>query len=52
MKHRNQKMPKKIILKHNVSFGGSLNDAETIKQAGISRKSFYKYKKKLRETGL
>lgn len=46
------KSAKKIILKHNVSFGGSLNDTETIKQAGISRKSFYKYKKELRETGL
>lgn len=46
------KNAKKIILKHNISFGGSLNDAETIKQAGISRKSFYKYKKELRETGL
>ena len=46
------KNAKKIILKHNVSFGGSLNDTETIKQAGISRKSFYKYKKELRETGL
>lgn len=38
---------KAIILKHNVSFGGSLNNEETIKQAGISKKSFYKYKKEL-----
>lgn len=38
---------KEIIRKHNVSFGGSLNNDETIKQAGISKKSFYKYKKEL-----
>lgn len=40
---------KEVILKHNKAFGGSLTDAETIKQAGISRKSFYKYKRELRE---
>ena len=38
---------KEIILKHNISFGGSLNNDETIKQAGISKKSFYKYKAEL-----
>jgi len=41
---------KEIIKKHNKSFGGSLTDAETIKQAGISRKTFYKYKSELRNT--
>lgn len=40
---------KEVILKHNKSFGGSLNDIETIRQAGISRKTFYKYKKELLE---
>ena len=40
---------KDIIRRHNKSFGGSLTDAETMKQAGISRKSFYKYKKELRQ---
>lgn len=40
---------KNVILKHNKDFGGSLTDIETIKQAGISRKSFYKYKRELRE---
>lgn len=40
---------KDIIRRHNKSFGGSLTDAETMKQAGISRKSFYKYKRELRE---
>lgn len=38
---------KEIILKHNKAFGGSLNDIETIRQAGITRKTFYKYKKEL-----
>ena len=38
---------KDIIQKHNKSFGGSLNDIETIRQAGISRKTFYKYKREL-----
>ncbi len=42
------KAAKAIILKHNKDFGGSLNDIETMKQAGVSRKSFYKYKKELR----
>ena len=35
---------KEIILRHNKTFGGSLNDIETIRQTGISRKTFYKYK--------
>ena len=41
---RKAKAAKDIILRHNKSFGGSLTDEETMKQAGISRKSFYKYK--------
>ena len=45
---RKAKAAKDIILRHNKSFGGSLTDEETIKQAGISRKSFYKYKRELR----
>ena len=35
---------KRIIKKHNIDFGGSLSDAETIRQAG---NSFYKYKREL-----
>ncbi|MDE7202620.1 MAG: recombinase family protein [Lachnospiraceae bacterium] len=42
------KAAKDIIRRHNRSFGGSLTDDETMKQAGISRKSFYKYKRELR----
>lgn len=40
---------KKIILKHNKSFGGSLSDIDTITLTGITRKTFYKYKKELRQ---
>ena len=36
---------KEIILKHNRSFGGTLSDSETARLAGISRNTFYKYKK-------
>lgn len=41
------KEAKRIIAKHNKAFGGSLNDMETMKQAGVSRKSYYKYKRDL-----
>lgn len=49
---RKAKMAKEIISRHNKDFGGSLTDAETMKQAGISRKSFYKYKKELRDCAM
>lgn len=42
------KAAKDIIIKHNISFGGSLTNEETIKQAGISKKTFYKYKRELK----
>ena len=38
---------KKIIQKHNKSFGGTLNNKETWTLAGISKMTFYKYKKEL-----
>lgn len=38
---------KPLIKKYNRDFGGPLNDIETIKQVGISRATFYKYKKEL-----
>lgn len=38
------------ILKYNKSFGGALNDMETVRLLNISRKSFYKYKRELLET--
>jgi hypothetical protein len=40
---------KEIIRKHNLDFDGSLNDEETMKLASISRNSFYKYKRELRQ---
>lgn len=43
------KAAKEIIRRHNKSFRGSLSDAETMRQAGISRKSLYKYKRELLE---
>lgn len=40
---------KEVIKNHSRDFGGTLNDAECQKLAGISRNSFYKYKKELTE---
>ena len=40
---------KAIIRKHAKEFGGSLTDAELMKQTGICRNTFYKYKKEIRE---
>lgn len=41
---------KEIIKKFSKDFDGSLNDAEVITLAGINRKSYYKYKKELKES--
>lgn len=38
---------KKEIQKYNKAFGGQLNDQETIKQIGINKNTFYKYKREL-----
>ena len=46
---KKSKTAKRIIMKHNQDFGGSLNDIETMKQAGISKKTFYKYKNELKK---
>lgn len=40
---------KEIIKKHSIDFDGSLEDADVIKLTGISRNSYYKYKRELRE---
>ncbi len=40
---------KELILKHSKDFRGTLSDAEVIKLAGISRNSYYKYKRELRQ---
>lgn len=38
---------KELIKKHCKSFGGTLNDGECMKLAGISRNTYYKYKKEI-----
>ena len=40
---------KEVIKKHSKDFNGSLDDEDVIKLAGISRNSYYKYKRELRE---
>ena len=40
---------KEIILKNSKDFNGTNSDSEVMKIAGISRNSFYKYKKELKE---
>lgn len=39
---------KKIIQRHSKVFGGSLSDVEVMKLAGISRNTYYKYKRELK----
>ena len=40
---------KELIKKHSRSFDGNLNDKECMKLAGVSRNTFYKYKRELLE---
>ena len=40
---------KETILKHSKTFGGNLNDAECMTLTGLSRNTYYKYKKELIE---
>lgn len=40
---------KTIILQHSKSFGGSLSDADVMKLAGVSSKTYYKYKSELKQ---
>lgn len=40
---------KEVIRKHSKDFGGSLDDTECIRQAGIGRNTFYKYKREIKE---
>ncbi len=41
---------KEVIRQHSKSFGGMLNDDECRKLAGISRNTFYKYKREIAES--
>lgn len=38
---------KQLILKHSRDFGGTLSDSECIKLTGLSRNTFYKYKREI-----
>ena len=40
---------KEIIRQHSKAFGGTLNDAQCIKLCGITRNTYYKYKRELLE---
>ena len=40
---------KEIIKAHSKEFGGTLNDVECMKLTGLSRNTYYKYKRELRE---
>lgn len=40
---------KEKIRKHSVEFGGSLNDLDCMALTGLSRNTFYKYKRELKE---
>lgn len=43
------KQAKQEILKHSKDFSGTLNDIDCMKLTGLSRNTFYKYKKQLKE---
>lgn len=40
---------KETIRKHSVDFGGTLQDPELLRLTGLSRNTFYKYKRELRD---
>lgn len=42
---------KEVIRKHSKDFGGSLNDVDCMKLSGLSRNTYYKYKKELKSIG-
>jgi len=46
---KKSKEAKDQIIKYSKDFEGSLNDADVITLTGISRKTYYKYKKELKE---
>ncbi len=45
---KKSKEAKQVILKHSKDFGGSLGDAEMLKLTGLSRNTYYKYKRELK----
>jgi len=44
------KATKSVIQKHAKDFGGSLDDSDVIKLAGVTRNTYYKYKRELKES--
>ena len=40
---------KELIKKHSKTFGGTLKDSECIKLTNLSRPTYYKYKRELKE---
>lgn len=40
---------KEVILKHSKEFDGTLNDIECMKLTGLTRNTYYKYKRELKE---
>ena len=50
--HIKKEQPAKdVIRRHSRTFGGSLPDADVMKLAGVSRGTYFKYKRELREEG-
>jgi DNA invertase Pin-like site-specific DNA recombinase len=47
---KKSKEVKQIILKHSRDFNGTLADVDVIKLTGVARKTYYKYKKELRNS--
>ena len=45
---KKEKEAKKVIRKNNIAFGGTLNNKDTMKLAGISAPTFYKYVKEMK----
>ena len=46
---KKSKQAKEIILKHSAEFNGNLNDIDVMKLTGLSRNTYYKYKKELKD---
>lgn len=46
---KKSKTAKEQIIKHSKDFDGNLNDIEMIQFLGVSRKSYYKYKRELKQ---
>lgn len=46
---KKSRQAKSVILKHSQDFDGTLNDIECIRLTGISKNSYYKYKKELKK---